>query len=92
MNIADGKIVWTHSYDCPYAKVSYPSGPRTTPIVDGKRIYTLGTMGDLLCLDATDGKVVWSKNFPKDYKAPTLRGAGRRICCSTATPDRARWR
>ncbi len=71
MNAADGKVIWTHTYDCPYANVSYPSGPRTTPVVDGNRIYTLGTMGDLLCLNATDGKPVWSKNFPKDYKAPT---------------------
>jgi outer membrane protein assembly factor BamB len=27
-------------------------------------------MGDLLCLNATDGKVLWSKNFVKDYQAP----------------------
>lgn len=71
MDITDGKTLWTHSYDCPYARVSYPSGPRTTPIVDGRRIYTLGAMGDLLCLDAADGMVVWSRNFPKDYQAPT---------------------
>ena len=27
-------------------------------------------MGDLFCLDAASGKVVWSKNFLEDYKAP----------------------
>jgi outer membrane protein assembly factor BamB len=70
LNAADGKIVWTHSYDCPYAKVAYPSGPRTTPVVDGNRVFALGTMGDLLCLDAANGKVIWAKNFPKDLKAP----------------------
>jgi outer membrane protein assembly factor BamB len=70
MNAADGKIQWTHTYDCPYVKVAYPTGPRTTPIVDGDRVFTLGTMGDLLCLNVTDGKVVWSKNFVKDYEAP----------------------
>ncbi len=71
LNAADGKTLWTHSYDCPYVAVSYPSGPRTTPVVDGNRLYTLGTMGDLLCLDTANGKVLWSKSFPKDYKAPT---------------------
>jgi outer membrane protein assembly factor BamB len=71
LNAADGGTVWTHSYDCPYINVSYPTGPRTTPVVDGDRLYTLGTMGDLLCLKASDGKPVWSKNFPKDFKAPT---------------------
>lgn len=71
LNVADGTPVWTHAYDCPYVNVSYPTGPRTTPVVDGNRLYTLGTMGDLLCLNAADGKVVWAKNFPKDYAAPT---------------------
>ncbi|HEY1188014.1 MAG TPA: PQQ-binding-like beta-propeller repeat protein, partial [Gemmata sp.] len=70
LNAADGKTIWTHSYDCPYTKVSYPSGPRTTPVIDGDRLFTLGTMGDLLCLNAATGKVVWSKNFVKDYAAP----------------------
>src|SRR5262245_45320205 len=71
MNATNGEPVWTHTYDCTYANVSYPSGPRTTPVVDGGHVYTLGTMGDLFCLNAADGKPVWSKNFPKDYKAPT---------------------
>lgn len=64
---ATGKIIWKHEYDCPYA-VSYASGPRCTPLVDGDRVYTLGTMGDLLCLSTKNGKVLWSKNFPKDYQ------------------------
>src|SRR5262249_7736748 len=52
------------------SRVSPPAGPRTTPTVSGNRVYTLGTMGDLYCLDTRDGKVIWSKNFPKDYKVP----------------------
>jgi outer membrane protein assembly factor BamB len=67
---ADGKPLWAHEYDCPYVKVGYPFGPRTTPVVEKDRLYTLGTMGDLLCLNPADGKVRWSKNFPKDYAAP----------------------
>ncbi len=70
LNAADGTTVWEHVYDCPYVRVSYPSGPRTTPVVAGGRVYTLGTMGDLLCLDAATGKVVWAKNFVRDFKAP----------------------
>ena len=63
-----GKEKWKHEYDCPY-KISYPAGPRATPTVSGGKVYTLGAMGDLLCLDEADGKVIWSKNFPKDYSA-----------------------
>jgi outer membrane protein assembly factor BamB len=65
---ADGSLKWKHEYDCVYA-VSYAAGPRTTPLVKDGKVYTLGTMGDLYCLDAKDGKVIWSKNFPRDYKA-----------------------
>src|SRR6516225_3619850 len=63
---ATGKPLWQHEYDCPY-KVSYSSGPRTTPLVAGGRVYTLGAMGDLLCLDANSGHVRWAKNLMKDY-------------------------
>jgi outer membrane protein assembly factor BamB len=70
LSAADGKTVWEHVYDCPYVRVSYPSGPRTTPVVAAGRLYTLGTMGDLLCLDVATGTVVWAKNFVRDFKAP----------------------
>src|SRR5205085_10562695 len=66
---ASGEILWKHEYECAY-NVSYPAGPRATPLVHGDRVYTLGTMGDLLCLETKSGKVVWSKNFPRDYEAP----------------------
>ena len=33
---------------------------------DGK-VYTLGAMGHLFCLDAAKGTVLWSKDFVKDY-------------------------
>ena len=44
-------------------------GPRATPTVDGNRVYVLGTMGDLLALDVGDGRVLWQKNFVKDFDA-----------------------
>jgi len=62
----DGSIVWKHEYDCPYT-VSYPAGPRTTPVIEDGFVYTLGSEGHLLCLKADSGEVVWSKFFQKDY-------------------------
>ena len=66
---ATGDVVWRHTYPCKYG-MSYPCGPRCTPVVAGGKVYSLGAMGDLYCLDAATGKVVWSKNFMKDYSAP----------------------
>jgi outer membrane protein assembly factor BamB len=63
-----GKVMWTHEYDCTY-QVSYPCGPRTTPVVSAGKVYTLGAMGNLFCLDYATGKPIWSKNFVRDYGA-----------------------
>jgi outer membrane protein assembly factor BamB len=65
---ANGKVLWTHEYDCPYA-ISYPYGPRCTPTVNDGKVYTLGAMGHLFCLDAEKGTVLWAKHFPTDYDA-----------------------
>jgi outer membrane protein assembly factor BamB len=42
-------------------------GTRSTPTVDGDRVYALGQFGDLLCLKAADGAEVWHKNLPDDF-------------------------
>jgi outer membrane protein assembly factor BamB len=65
-----GRLLWKHEYNCPY-NMSYPRGPRATPTVDGGRVYTLGAEGNLLCLNAADGRVVWSKELTKEYAVET---------------------
>jgi outer membrane protein assembly factor BamB len=64
-----GKERWKHEYDCEY-QLSYAAGPRTTPLVQGEKVWTLGAMGDLFCVEADNGKVVWSKDLKKEYGAP----------------------
>lgn len=65
-----GKQLWKHEYDRPY-NISYGTGPRATPMIDGDRVYTLGAEGDLLCLAMADGKVQWSKSLNDAYKGET---------------------
>ncbi len=39
LDSASGEPVWKHEYDCPYT-ISYPNGPRTTPVIDeGPRVH-----------------------------------------------------
>ena len=64
---ASGKLLWEHAYEVVYS-VSYPSGPRCTPIVDGDLVYALGGEGNLTCLEVASGKVVWSKELKKEYQ------------------------
>jgi outer membrane protein assembly factor BamB len=42
-------------------------GTRTTPTVDGDRLYLLGIFGELICLDTKDGSVAWRKDLIKDF-------------------------
>ena len=70
LNADDGKLLWRHEYDCPYT-VSYPAGPRTTPVVSDGKVFSLGAEGNLFCLDAATGSVVWSRDFKADYKIKT---------------------
>jgi outer membrane protein assembly factor BamB len=63
---ADGSILWKREYDCEYT-VSYPAGPRTTPVVHDGQVFTLGAEGHLFCLKADTGDVAWSRNLKKEY-------------------------
>jgi len=63
---AGGKI-WSHSYECKYNKVGYPDGPRASVTVDGRRAYSLGTIGHLFCFDAAKGDVLWSRDLKAEY-------------------------
>lgn len=61
-----GIVQWAHKYPVKYT-ISYPSGPRCTPNVEGNRVYTLGAEGNLFCLNIADGNVIWSHDLKKDY-------------------------
>jgi outer membrane protein assembly factor BamB len=63
---ATGKEIWKKEYDCPYS-ISYPSGPLCTPVVENGLVYSLGAEGNLLCLKADSGEVVWEKALKEAY-------------------------
>lgn len=63
---ATGDVIWEKAYPKVY-RISYPFGPRTTCAVDGERVYALGAMGDLWCLNVADGSEIWSVDFLEDY-------------------------
>jgi outer membrane protein assembly factor BamB len=58
---ATGKQKWHYDYPVKYT-VSYPAGPRCTPVVDGD---------NLICFQADSGKIVWQKDLPKEYHTKT---------------------
>ncbi len=48
---------------------NWSAGPSSTPTVDGELIFALGGKGDLVCVQAADGKERWRKNLPSDMEA-----------------------
>ena len=66
-----GKVLWTQEWKTNYAGLFlvYAIGPRATPTVDGDRVYVLGAMGNLLALDVATGRILWQKDFVKDFNA-----------------------
>jgi len=64
LNADTGETVWKRSYLA--ARADNGSGPRATPAVDGKAVYTLSADGQALCLDAVSGQVLWKRNLQKE--------------------------
>ena len=66
LNRADGKTVWQTPLGGRGSQ-DRGSGPRGTPTIDDDRVYVLTEKGDLACLHAKDGSVVWRKNILNDF-------------------------
>ena len=69
LSTKDGSRVWSTSLGKvgrPDQQPSYP-GARSTPTVDGDRLFALGSDGDLVCLETRTGREVWRKHLVNDF-------------------------
>jgi outer membrane protein assembly factor BamB len=65
----DGKELWS-------VVIGEGDHSNCTPTVDGDRVYGVGLKGDLVCVSVNDGKVIWKKNFEKDFGGKMMSGWG----------------
>jgi outer membrane protein assembly factor BamB len=69
----NGKQIWQQRYRAEYqvnpAADSHGKGPKSTPAVDGGRVFTLGISGTLSAFDAATGKPLWRKTFAREFDA-----------------------
>ena len=65
----DGKELWAARIGPAYTTSWHQSkeGPSATPTVDGDRLYVMGLAGNLVCLQAGDGKVLWQRSLMADF-------------------------
>jgi outer membrane protein assembly factor BamB len=76
---ASGKELWKDSYERPVYRSVLGTGPRATPVVAGKHLFTLGINGLLSCYEVEKGKRLWQIDLYKHFKADLPRFA---VCCS----------
>jgi len=64
-DLLSGKRLWEHRDAGRYSNTIAGEGPRSTPTVDGDRVYTLGATGTLNCLDRKSGSRIWGLSLTK---------------------------
>ena len=65
-DVATGKEAWATAHGGAFRN-DRGDGPRGTPTVDGANLYALGGNGDLSCLEARTGRVIWTINILKKF-------------------------
>lgn len=66
-----GSPIWTQSYPSAYEdQFGFNGGPRSSPTVEGERVYTFGAEGKLTCLDFETGEVIWQRWINRDFQVP----------------------
>lgn len=72
-DVDTGREIWTNSWPADFQEAMGGDGPRATPTWHDGRLYVQGAEGELRCLEAATGKVVWSKNILSDNGASNLQ-------------------
>ena len=66
-----GASKWQFRYGTAFEdRYGYNNGPRTSPVIEGTRVYTMGAEGKLHCLDVASGTVIWKRDLRADHKVP----------------------
>lgn len=71
LNADTGEQIWSSKVGADDQKgysAGWGHGPRSTPTIDGDRVYALGPKGTLACLSASDGDVIWSRDVQADFE------------------------
>ncbi len=71
---ADGKHLWKTRVGSTHEDEYL--GPRSTPTIDGDRLYVVTTDGDAICLEAADGKLVWKRSLPGEFGGTLMKAMG----------------
>ena len=75
-----GKLLWSRESELVYPEWAFipehGGGPAATPIVEAGKVYWFGRSGQVDCLDARSGKVIWETHLDKQYEIGVLSCRG----------------
>ena len=70
-----GNLKWKQNLGAEFEE-SRGNGPRGSVTVDGDKLYLIRGGGQIHCLSAADGKMIWQKNFIEDLDGKMMSGWG----------------
>jgi outer membrane protein assembly factor BamB len=73
-DVTTGRELWTNAWPTRFTQwMGGGEGPRATPAWADGHVFALGARGELRCLDAATGRLVWRTNILQDAGAKNLR-------------------
>ena len=66
-DVTSGELCWSSVLPGEFDHFLGGAGPRSTPTIDGGRVYALGAWGRLVCLDGATGELVWERDLLEEY-------------------------
>lgn len=69
----DGQLLWQVKNGKAWTK-SYP-GTRSTPTIDGNRVYHQNPFGNIICLEAKTGEIIWEKDILTEMDSKSTKWA-----------------
>ena len=68
LDSSTGAELWSQTYPTAYEDMyNYSGGPRTSPVVDGERVFIFGVDGRLQARQVTDGALLWEVDTEAAY-------------------------
>ena len=72
-DVLTGKPLWEHAHDSVrFVEWQGGDGPRSTPTIDGGRVFVMGATGLLDCLDGKNGQPIWSHDVIAETQSKNI--------------------
>jgi outer membrane protein assembly factor BamB len=66
-----GSRYWQFAYGTRFEdRYGYNNGPRSSPVIDEDRVFTVGAEGKLHCLKLSTGQLLWKRDLAAEFKVP----------------------